>query len=144
MPSTKHEDVLLRTLEKYKNQGFKVIRLDKRAIPDAILFKDDLVFALEVETGSYEDSHKSSFHRTKDWSDFDEVWIVIKKPRGHTIEEYEEALELYKNGSNAFKISKRMNIPYSIIYNWIHGRSRPITVKHKDYHSNKEVIIYDV
>ena len=52
-----------------------------------------MVFALEVETGSYEDSHKSSSHKTKDWSDFDEAWIVTKKPRGHTIEEYEEALK---------------------------------------------------
>jgi len=142
MPSPKHEERLCKAIDKYKNQGFRVIRLDKRTVPDAILIKDNLVFALEIDTESHYAAHQSSLGKHKNWDEFDEVWISIPKMKGHTIEEYERALKMHNKGTNLFKISKEMKIPYSVLWDWVHKQAKPAIVKHSQY-SKKEVIIYE-
>lgn len=48
----KHERLLKKYIKKYSDEGARVIRLDHRGIPDAIIIKDDVVSALLIDTST--------------------------------------------------------------------------------------------
>jgi len=137
MPKQKHEDLLIAGIKTLREQGFRVIRLDRRRIPDAIAIYGNKVVAVEADTNP-----------TKVWltkkkfeagSQYDEE-IIITKPyeqHYHTSKTYYRVLELYKKGDMSLReIVKTVKqefglktLSVSIVHDWVTGRKIPPTVR---------------
>lgn len=119
----------IKTLTK---EGYRVIRLDRRKVPDAIAVKDSDVIAVEADTSP------TSIWLTrkafdKGVSQYD-AEIIVTKPYSehfHARAEYMLALELRKQGMS-FRAMKRLleekfprRFSTSILHDWCSGRKKP-------------------
>lgn len=130
-----HEKLLQAGIKEMKKQGFRVIRLDRRKVPDAIAIKDSEVVAIEASTNPTNIwLTKRAFD--KKGSQYDAEIIVTKKysDHYHTKEEYEYALKLRKSG-NSYREIKRLfeslfGVPVSVstLHDWCEGKSKPLGI----------------
>jgi len=132
---TGHEELLINAIKELQKQGFRIIRLDRRAVPDAIAIKEQEVVAVEA------DANPTSIWLTKKkfengTSQYDGE-IVVTKPYSehyHTSGEYVLALQLRSEGRSYREIQRILKektgrpIPTSLLHYWIKGRSKPLTV----------------
>lgn len=118
-----------------KKEGFRIIRLDRRMVPDAIAIKKDSVVAVEVDTNPT--NIWLTRRKFKGGSQYDEE-IIVTRPYNdhyHTPETYYEALRLRKSGNSYREIRdnlvKKFNLEHlavSTIVDWVKGRKRPLGV----------------
>ena len=153
----KHEISLQKYIKIFQKKGYKVIRLDHRSVPDAILLKDNKVSALLIDTGSLsmiEDIRRywkdNTEHNVRNYSEFDKIIQVCPKhKRGHSIEEYESAINMHKQGLTMYRIAKELHISYSIIFEWIkngvvpHSISDKNTLENMREETKKEVLLIE-
>jgi len=144
MSSKKHEKILEYYISHFRDKGFKVIRLDKRGVPDAILVNDaGEVSALLIETEVFSDKISEVKRGKKNYSQFDkEIWIIPKSKKGHDPEDYYRVLNLAKQGMNKFRISQLTGYSYALVYDWVMGKSKPTSVKALERKGSKEEIIF--
>lgn len=124
MPNDIHEELLIETIDILREKGIRVIRLDKREIPDAFAIIGDRIVSIEVETdGSPKYSRNSQF---------DEV-ISICPPRDTDhgrIEAYLCAVRLRKEGKTLQQIKDYIeglgvHVGLSTLHDWFRGKSLP-------------------
>jgi len=128
---TEHEYMLQKAIDELKKQGYRIIRLDHRIIPDAIAIKQKEVIAVESETSM---SGIWLTRRKFENSQYD-AEIVITRPLKqcfHTPETYKEVLKLSKTGKSYREIQKLLKEKYklkslaiSTIHSWIKGIKMP-------------------
>lgn len=139
MSNNLHEEILIRAIRKLENEGLKIIRLDRRNIPDAVAidFQNRKIFAIEAETnptGIW--ITKRKYERYPQQYD-EEIVVAPRKISGRykSRKAYELCLELHKSGLSERAIQreifKRLNEKVSTgqTHNWIAGRSKPITLR---------------
>lgn len=131
MPTEEHEELLLAGMEAMRKQGYRVIRLDKRIVPDAIAVKDDQVVALEAATNAT--TVWLSKQKIQPQTQYDETLVITKPysdryyPRGA----YQRALELRRMGYTYSHIrdvifrefGKRPS--FSTLHDWTTGTKKP-------------------
>ena len=135
MSSVTHEEILQTAINTIKKQGFRVIRLDRRKVPDAIAIKNDEVVAIEANTNP-----------TNVWltrrayeigtSQYDAELIATKpySKHYHAHEEYLLALELRKQGMSYPNMSRVLQEKYgrgfclSLLHDWCNGNARPLGI----------------
>lgn len=131
MPSKLHEEILSKAIDVLAREGYKVIRLDSRAIPDAIAidFENKKVIAVEADT-SPSSIFLTRMKYEKD-SQYDEGIIVTKtfpRSRSKPYYIYKLALELRSKGLSERKIAEEIfkregvKVANSTIHYWISGR----------------------
>jgi len=139
MAEHSHEELLAKGIEALKESGLRVIRLDRRTIPDAIAvdFQSKKIMAVETETSASSIwLTRRSYERHP--KQFDEE-IVITKPFDRTHfksrKAYELCLELkaknYSERQIQREVKERLNehVSSGQIHNWIAGRSKPISLR---------------
>ena len=129
--NNEHETQLQSAINELKKQGYRIIRLDHRIVPDAIAISDKEVVVVESET-SWAGTWLSR-RKLKD-SQYD-AEIIITRPLNqhyHTREVYNEVLNLSKSGKSYREIQRLMKEKHKLktlavttIHNWIKGRSQP-------------------
>lgn len=136
MPSLTHEKMLLAGIEELKKQGFRIIRLDRRIIPDAIAIKEKEVIAIEASTNPTNVwLVKKKFESGSQY----DAEIIITKPydiQYHSPDTYYRVLELHKEEIHSYReirrtIMKEFNLKtlsVSTIHDWIKGNKRPLTL----------------
>lgn len=129
MPSEEHEKTLLLLMDEMFKKGYKVIRLDKRIIPDAIAidFENKKVISLEATTSNIQVYFTRGKYPNED--QYDEVLIckpITKGKRIYYPKSYRiKALELYKQGMSMLEIQRKLNVKgYATIHRWIKHDSR--------------------
>lgn len=131
-----HEQLLRAGIKAMEDQGFRVIRLDRRLVPDAIAIKEEEIVALEADTTPT--SVWLSTRRFDKGSQYD-AEIIITKPYSsqyHKAETYYRVLELYQQKEYSYreirrKIMKELqlkSLSISTICDWIKGRKKPLTL----------------
>jgi len=129
---SEHESILQSTINELRKQGFRVIRLDHRIVPDAIAIKERSVSAIEVETSM---TGLSLTRRKFDGSQYDDEIIVTRplNPHYHKMEVYNEAIALSKANKSYREIRRFLKEKYALetlaistIHDWIKGKQRPI------------------
>jgi len=131
-----HEQLLRAGIKAMKDQGFRVIRLDRRIIPDAIAIKEKEVVALEADTTPT--NVWLSTRRFDKGSQYD-AEIIITKPYSfqyHKAQTYHRVLELHKTGEYSYREIRRKvmrelqlkSLSVSTICDWIKGRKKPLTL----------------
>ena len=132
---SEHERLLTMAIEKLKAEGFRIIRLDHRIVPDAIAIKDNSIIAIEAETGA------SGVYLTKKKiknSQYDEM-VIVTKPYNqyyHKAKVYHRVLELAKEEKYSYreireKVMKEFNLEslsISTVHDWIKGLKKPLTL----------------
>ena len=130
---SEHEKMLRKGIEILKKKGFRIIRLDRRIVPDAIAIKDNKIVAIESSTNPT--NVWLTERKLKD-SQYDST-IIITKPYSkhyHSPEEYFEVFKLRKEGCSYSEIAKiieekfHRRIPRSLICDWIKGKKKPLTL----------------
>jgi len=125
LPSEKHERLLTKVIDAIKEEGYTVVRLDKREIPDAFYIENGKPVAIEIETDI-----SKPFSRL---SEFDKVLLVNKElaKTYHSGQTYKTVLELRKENKSYREIQTEMqnvhgiHIPISLIHSWIKGTKLP-------------------
>jgi len=131
-----HEQLLRAGIKAMREQGFRVIRLDRRIIPDAIAIKEKEIIALEANTTPT--TIWLSKRRFEKGSQYD-AEIVITKPYSsqyHKAETYYRVLELYRKRGYSYREIRRKvmeelqlkSLSISTICDWIKGRKKPLTL----------------
>jgi len=131
-----HEKLLRAGIKAMEDQGFRVIRLDRRIIPDAIAVKEKEIIALEADTNPT--NIWLTKRRFDKGSQYD-AEIIITKPYSsqyHKAETYYRVLELHQEGKYSYREIRRKvmqelqlkSLSVSIIYDWIKGRKKPLTL----------------
>ena len=135
MPSAGHEEILRAAINALQGQGFRVIRLDRRKVPDAIAIKSDEVLAVEASTNPTNIwLTRRAFE--KGTSQYDAELIATKpySKHFHTREEYLLALELRKQGMSYIAMSRVLQEKFgrgfclSLLHSWCSGAKRPLGV----------------
>lgn len=110
---SEHEKALIKVMELLELAGWRVVRLDKRTIPDLIAVSNKKIVAIEVETALTSVYVKETNYKGSPF--YDEVYIVkpsIKKRLGSSIyftqDEYDEAVKLRKEGKTLTQIRELM------------------------------------
>ncbi|MFQ6074885.1 MAG: hypothetical protein ACE5Z5_01950 [Candidatus Bathyarchaeia archaeon] len=142
MPSKKHEELLKEYMKRFEEEGCRVIRLDKMGVPDAILVKNGEVSALLIETKGISELRYDETRELRNYSEFDKQIIVMPKPRGRSVREYRWVQRLYKEGYNKKQISEITEIPYSVVWDWLAGNYKPLSIKNEEKRRNNEIFIY--
>lgn len=139
MTSDKHEKILQVAIEKLRESGYRVIRLDKRRRPDAIAvdFKNKKIIAVEASTNAV----NYHFVRKRVRGQFDEDIIITDQysNRYYSREAYLLALQLRKEGKIYNEIRDAIEEKFgkrpsnSTIHDWTTGRKAPPEVSHTQY-----------
>jgi Holliday junction resolvase len=132
-----HEQLLQCAINAMENQGYRVIRLDRREIPDAIAIGNNEIVAIEAETNpSGVWLLKKNFEKSHHQYDSE---IVVANPllrsrKSHSKEEYFRVLELRKGGCSYTEIQTHFQFEFnkhlcrSLIHKWVRGKSKPPAV----------------
>lgn len=125
---TEHERQLQTAINELKKQGFRIIRLDHRIVPDAIAINNKEVVAVESETSG---TGVWLTRRKLEDSQYD-AEIIITRPYDKQFFEpkvYYDCLELSKNGMSYREIKRTLMSKYNLqrlalstICGWIKGR----------------------
>lgn len=141
MPSKKHEEILSGAIKIFREQGLRVIRLDKRTVPNAIVvdFDNKKIDALEASTNIV-NIYLTRMKYERSQKQFDEEIIATpypkKRKRGKSIEAYFLALKLRKQGFTERGIQKEIHkklgehCSSGIIHYWVTGKCRPYSVNY--------------
>jgi len=129
-----HEELLRQAIEKLKSEGFRVIRLDRRVVPDAIAIKDNEVVAVEAST-SFPNIYLTKRKFEDGTSQYDAEIIVTRKlsDHYHSIREYNWARLFRDKGMSYTQIQKELekefkrHVPRSLICDWVKGKKKPLT-----------------
>lgn len=133
-----HEELLVSAIQSLETQGYRVIRLDRRIVPDAIAIKNSEVIAIEADTSPTKVwLTKRKFESEKSQYDAE---IIVTKPYNsyyHTPKVYYRVLELYNSGDYSFrevkeKVMKEFELKtlaISTIHDWVKRRKIPPTVR---------------
>jgi len=142
MTSKKHDEILRKQIKKYKDTGARVIRLDKRGVPDAIIITiAGNVVALEVETTRNHFWHAKNVKGNL--NEFDGVYRYVPKPKSsHSSEKYYEALKLRADGKKLAEIANKLKVSIPTVHYWCSGQFVPIEVKDKHRLDNERIIYY--
>jgi len=134
LPSEKHESLLKDAARVLEAQGFRVIRLDKRNVPDMIALRENSAIAVEVDVNPTNIwLTRRKFEQGE--SQYDEE-IIVTEPYSdhyHTKDEYLFAIEARKQGKSYLEIRRELrerfqrNTPISLIYKWVKGKSKPLS-----------------
>ncbi len=135
MTSKTHEELLLAGIKAMEDQGYRVVRMDRRVIPDAICIKDNQVVALEADTSpSNVWLSRRKYGNTRQYDE----QIIVTRPfstQFHKKETYDRVMELYLEGNSYREIKRKVmgefdlkTLSVSTVYDWIKGRKRPITL----------------
>jgi len=137
MKSNKHEKILQVAIEKLRESGYRVIRLDKRRTPDAIAvdFDDKKVVAIEASTNAV----NYHFVRKRIGGQFDEDIIITDQysDRYYSREAYFLALRLRKEGKIYAEIRDVIEEKFgkrpsnSTLHDWTTGEKAPPEVPRK-------------
>ena len=68
---TDHETLLLKEMEKFESEGYRIIRLDNNITPDAIAIKDGIIVSIEVDTTKA--GHNRSVKKYENDGQYDKV-----------------------------------------------------------------------
>jgi len=142
-----HEALLEAAMRELRRQGFRLIRLDRRAVPDAIAFKGQDVIAVEADTSPT--SVWLTRRKFESGQSQYDAEIIVTKPFSdhyHSWREYHAAIDLRKEGLSYKAIQRTLkerfgrHVPLSLINGWIKGKTKPITepVDESDKHSDTE------
>jgi len=132
MPSKQHEEILQKAIDEFEKQGLRIIRLDSRSVPDAIVidFENKKISALEASTNAtaiYLTRMKYERFPTQ----FDEQIIATKnlrRPRQKSYKAYILALTLKGQGMTERKIQqeimKQLNekVSCGTVHYWVTGQ----------------------
>ena len=135
MVSIKHEQMLQAAIKNMQQQGFRVIRLDKRKVPDAIAFKETEVLAIEADTNptSVWLTRRAFENGTSQY----DAEVIVTKPYSnhyHTKEEYFFALSLRKEGKSYQEMSRLLEEKFgrkfclSLLYSWCSFKKKPLHI----------------
>jgi hypothetical protein len=139
MPSLEHEKMLVSGIEAMHNKGYRVIRLDKRKVPDAIAIKDGEVVAVEAETsvtGAWTTTRKYEKNREYDRQ------VILRKPLSDvffSFEAYKRALELRKRGLTYVAIASEVEREFhrkpsmGAMHKWFAGKAEARVLKYIRY-----------
>ena len=129
-----HERLLQKYMKKYRDDGARVIRLDRRGVPDAIVIKDGKISALLIDTSTLNQvagiiKHKKAMGQTiRNYSEYDEkIQVLPKFRKAHNIETYNSAIKLFKEGTTTYRISKTLNVPHTTVYEWCKCDVKPFS-----------------
>jgi len=132
---TEHEEILQSAINELRKQGFRIIRLDHRIVPDALAIKDKEVIAVESET-TYTGIWLT--RRKLEDSQYDAEIIVTRPLNAHLFnpEVYYEVLRLMREGKS-YRETKRFviekfqlkSLSVATIHNWLKGKSKPVTLR---------------
>jgi len=134
MPSSEHDIMLRMAIKKLKASGFRVIRLDRRNIPDAIAINSSKIYAVEVYTRC---ANVHLAKRILKDSQYDEEIIVTKKydEHYHKPEVYYKVLALRKKNESYRAIRRKVmrefnlnHLSISTIVDWVKGKKKPLTL----------------
>lgn len=110
---SKHEKALTKVMELLELAGWRVIRLDKRTIPDLIAISNREVIAIEIETALTSVYVKKTNYKGSPF--YDEVYIVkpsvkvrLENSTYFTQDEYDRAIRLRKEGKTLTQIRELM------------------------------------
>lgn len=110
---SKHEEALLKVMESLKLAGWKVIRLDRRNIPDLIAISNKGIVAIEIESCLKNMYYCKAKYEGSPY--YDQIFIVkpmkkrdLKSCVFFSQEEYNRAIELRKEGKSLTKIQEIM------------------------------------
>jgi hypothetical protein len=145
-----HEALIQKMITEHESEGYRVIRLDKRIIPDAIALRDNKVIALEADTSK--NGHNATVRKYEEDNQYDDAvfessfWeinyttndsnyngIIKRRPR-FSSEHHARVLELRRSGATYKQIQEALikefgrPISFPAIYNWITGKSAPRNV----------------
>jgi len=129
-PSMGHERILIELITEMEKKGYRIIRLDKRIVPDAVAidFENKKVIALEASTNS------TSVYITKMKYpiDFGRIYddILIASPRRQGTRTYYplalrlKAIELRECGMPYHRIKDKLGVKgYGSVYRWCHSEA---------------------
>lgn len=142
-----HEALLQKIIAEHESEGYRVIRLDKRMIPDAVAIKDGVVLALEADTSrnghnatakKYSNDHQYDdvVFETSFWeinyttNDSSYTGVIERRPK-FLEEHYLRALELRQEGMTykeiKFTIEKEFDVSISplTLHKWATGAYVP-------------------
>jgi len=132
---SEHEKMLIKTIRILESEGFRVIRLDRRIIPDAIAIKGKKVTAIEVSTSQ---TSVSITKRKISGSQYDSELIVTRpyNQHYHKPEVYFRVLELAKQNKYSYRTIRAMvmkefnlaSLGITTIHEWIKGKKKPLTL----------------
>lgn len=125
---SEHEKILQKVIKVVKDEGYTVVRLDNRNIPDAFFIEDGKPVAIEVET-----DQSKPYARCPE---FEGVLLVKGRTNEHDHQGwiYEKVFELRKHGRTIREIKKEMmdlykvKLSLSTIHDWLRGKSVPRTI----------------
>jgi len=128
MPSEEHDRILRKVIELLREEGYTVVRLDNRNVPDAFYIENGKPIAIEVETDS-----SRPYSRCPE---FEGVLLIKKKRNRHDHEGwvYKKVFELRKEGKSYRQIQKELLDKYGVklslstIHDWLRGKSVPRTI----------------
>jgi len=137
MPSNKHEKMLQVAIEKLRESGYRVIRLDRRRTPDAIAvdFNNKKIIAVEASTSAV----NYHFVRKRIKGQFDEDIIITNQysDRYYSREAYLIALQLRIEGKAYKEIQDIIEKKFgkrpskSTLFDWTTGKKAPPEVPRK-------------
>lgn len=129
-----HEELLTNAIKELQKQGFRVIRLDRRIIPDAVAIKGEEVVAIEADTSPV--SVWMTTRKLENGSQYDSE-IIVTNPyseRYYTREQYSEAMKLRGEGRSYREISRLLRekhgrrFPISLVHDWAKHRKKPFGI----------------
>ncbi len=133
---SEHERMLQSAINELIKQGFRVIRLDHRVIPDAIAVKNKEIIAVESETSG---TGIWLSRRKLEDSQYDAEIIITRPLEAHYFEPevYHEVIRLVKEG-NSYRETKRLvtekfklkSLSLSTVNKWVKGKSKPLLFRH--------------
>ena len=123
-----HENILRKVIEVVRKEGYTVVRLDHRNIPDAFYIEDGKPIAIEVET-----DQSKPYARCPE---FEGILLVKGRTNKHDHKGwvYEKVFELRKHGKSMRAIKKEIMEKYNIklslatIHDWLRGKTIPRTI----------------
>lgn len=132
MPSEKHEEILLTLIEEIQKKGLRVIRLDKRIVPDAIAidFRNKKVIGLEASTNSTSVCITKTKYPANFEDDFDEVLLAYPTKKGKYLSYPStlklKAIKMREKGLSIKRIQTELQVKsYASVWNWCHGKQLP-------------------
>ncbi|MDG6939882.1 MAG: hypothetical protein JRN39_05735 [Nitrososphaerota archaeon] len=133
MGANSHEELLQAGVRELQKQGSRIIRLDKRPIPDAIAIKDN--FAVVVEADTHPTSAWLTEQKFIDGSEYYDELITITQPFSepyYKAATYRGVFQLRKHGRSLREIRKIIGEEagrkpsVATIHDWLKGKKQPL------------------
>lgn len=124
-----HEELLRTVLEKLREAGLYVVRLDGREIPDAFIVVNNKPIAIEIEMDG-----SPKYSRNSQFDGIITIGPMKKYYHDHKPKTYLKVIQLRKEGTSYPKIKEYMEtvanvkLSLSTIHDWCRGKSRPRTI----------------